>query len=194
MPFGLQRSFICPIRRRSQNKTEPSNDGDSSHPYHFVFSDRRATNPITNRSTVNTFVSINQYLLNDFVSPPSFPPPLYDDLLFSVLTKTLEPLKVQSMAMKRNGKYPVSSDSEEKVMFFKDVSLGPHETQLRFRLIHFWEARNPVKKTLIGLEMLLIDEQVSQFSKKSFHSKNSFQIIKSMFPRIFDRLGFRWLF
>ncbi|KAH0883273.1 hypothetical protein HID58_059369 [Brassica napus] len=63
------------------------------------------------------------------------------------------------MAMKRNGKSPVSSDSDEKVMFFKDVSLGPHETQLRFRLNHFWEARNPVKKTLIGLEMLLIDEQ-----------------------------------
>ncbi|CAN6826125.1 unnamed protein product, partial [Brassica oleracea] len=58
-----------------------------------------------------------------------------------------------------NGKSPVSSDSDEKVMFFKDVSLGPHETQLRFRLNHFWEARNPVKKTLIGLEMLLIDEQ-----------------------------------
>ncbi|CAG7864451.1 unnamed protein product [Brassica rapa] len=63
------------------------------------------------------------------------------------------------MAMKRNGKSPVSSDPDEQVMFFKDVSLGPHETQLRFRLIHFWEARNPVKKTLIGLEMLLIDEQ-----------------------------------
>ncbi|CAN6859883.1 unnamed protein product [Brassica oleracea] len=63
------------------------------------------------------------------------------------------------MAMKRNGKSHVSSDSDEKVMFFKDVSLGPHETQLRFRLIHLWEARNPVKKTLIGLEMLLIDEQ-----------------------------------
>ncbi|CAN6851902.1 unnamed protein product, partial [Brassica oleracea] len=46
-----------------------------------------------------------------------------------------------------------------KVMFFRDVSLGPHETRLRFRLIHFWEAQNPVKKTLIGLEMLLIDEQ-----------------------------------
>ncbi|KAL0670096.1 hypothetical protein Bca4012_032800 [Brassica carinata] len=44
-------------------------------------------------------------------------------------------------------------------MFFGDVSLGPHETQLRFRLIHFWEAWNPVKKTLIGLKMLLIDEQ-----------------------------------
>ncbi|KAL0804792.1 hypothetical protein Bca101_097282 [Brassica carinata] len=44
-------------------------------------------------------------------------------------------------------------------MFFRDVSPGPHETQLRFRLIHFGEAWNPVKKTLIGLEMLLIDEQ-----------------------------------
>ncbi|XP_048615650.1 uncharacterized protein LOC125588376 [Brassica napus] len=63
------------------------------------------------------------------------------------------------MAMKRNGKSPASSDSYEKVMFFRDVSLGPHETRLRFRLIHFWEAQNPVKKTLIGLEMLLIDEQ-----------------------------------
>ncbi|WZZ27637.1 hypothetical protein YC2023_011038 [Brassica napus] len=61
--------------------------------------------------------------------------------------------------MKRNGKAPVSSDSDEKVVFFNDVSLGPHESQLRFRLIHFWEARNPVKKTVIGLEMLLIDEQ-----------------------------------
>uniref|UniRef100_M4CSF1 Replication factor A C-terminal domain-containing protein n=1 Tax=Brassica campestris TaxID=3711 RepID=M4CSF1_BRACM len=63
------------------------------------------------------------------------------------------------MAMKRHGKSPASSGSDEKVMFFRDVSLGPHETRLRFRLIHFWEAQNPVKKTLIGLEMLLIDEQ-----------------------------------
>ncbi|CAG7906227.1 unnamed protein product [Brassica rapa] len=63
------------------------------------------------------------------------------------------------MTMKRNGKSPVSSDSDEKVVFFNDVSLGPRESQLRFRLIHFWEARNPVKKTVIGLEMLLIDEQ-----------------------------------
>ncbi|KAH0934180.1 hypothetical protein HID58_011297 [Brassica napus] len=63
------------------------------------------------------------------------------------------------MATKPNGKSPVSSASDEKVMLFRDVSLGPHETQLRFRLIHFWEAWNPIKKTLIGLEMLLIDEQ-----------------------------------
>ncbi|KAL0773836.1 hypothetical protein Bca101_038987 [Brassica carinata] len=61
--------------------------------------------------------------------------------------------------MKPHGKSPITSDYDEKVMFFGDVSLGPHETQLRFRLIHFWEAWNPVKKTLIGLKMLLIDEQ-----------------------------------
>ncbi|KAG2246682.1 hypothetical protein Bca52824_086310 [Brassica carinata] len=61
--------------------------------------------------------------------------------------------------MKPNGKSPITSDYDEKVMFFRDVSPGPHETQLRFRLIHFWEAWNPLKKTLIGLEMLLIDEQ-----------------------------------
>ncbi|KAG5411553.1 hypothetical protein IGI04_007872 [Brassica rapa subsp. trilocularis] len=63
------------------------------------------------------------------------------------------------MAMKQNGKAHVSSDSEGRVMLFKDVSLGLHAAQLRFRLIHFWEARNPIKKTLIGLEMLMIDEQ-----------------------------------
>lgn len=63
------------------------------------------------------------------------------------------------MATKPHGKSPVSSASVEEVMFFRDISLGLQETQLRFRLIHFWEAWNPVKKTLIGLEMLLIDEK-----------------------------------
>ncbi|CAG7883092.1 unnamed protein product [Brassica rapa] len=65
------------------------------------------------------------------------------------------------MAMKPHGKSPVTSDHDEKIMLFRDVTPGPHETQLRFRLIHFWEAWNPLKKTLIGLEMLLIDEQGS---------------------------------
>ncbi|KAH0916103.1 hypothetical protein HID58_030549 [Brassica napus] len=37
-----------------------------------------------------------------------------------------------------------------RVMSFKD---------LRFRLIHFWEARNVRTKLLIGLEMLLIDQE-----------------------------------
>ncbi|CAF1832938.1 unnamed protein product [Brassica oleracea] len=35
------------------------------------------------------------------------------------------------MAMKPNGKSPVSFANDEKVMFFKDVSPGPHETQLQ---------------------------------------------------------------
>ncbi|CAF1938301.1 unnamed protein product [Brassica napus] len=65
--------------------------------------------------------------------------------------------------MKPNGKSPVSSALSsargDQVMLFRDVSFGPHEADLRFRLIHFWEARNPNSKTLIGQEMLLIDEE-----------------------------------
>ena len=72
------------------------------------------------------------------------------------------------MAMKPNGKSPITFDDEEKVKFFRDVSPGPHEAQLRFRLIHFWEAWNPLKKTLIGIEMLLIDEQVLDFTDHRF--------------------------
>ncbi|KAL0808171.1 hypothetical protein Bca101_100663 [Brassica carinata] len=52
-----------------------------------------------------------------------------------------------------------SSAHRDDVMFFRDVTMGPHEEELRFRLIHFWEARNPNSKALIGVEMLLIDEQ-----------------------------------
>ncbi|CAN6992445.1 unnamed protein product [Brassica oleracea var. botrytis] len=46
-----------------------------------------------------------------------------------------------------------------RVMSFKDVKFGPHEGELRFRLIRFWEARNVQTKLLIGLEMLLIDQE-----------------------------------
>ncbi|CAN6920773.1 unnamed protein product, partial [Brassica oleracea] len=53
----------------------------------------------------------------------------------------------------------LSSARVDQVMLFRDVSHGPHEADLRFRLIHFWEARNPNTKTLIGQEMLLIDEE-----------------------------------
>ncbi|CAN6928970.1 unnamed protein product [Brassica oleracea] len=45
------------------------------------------------------------------------------------------------------------------MMFFKDVKFGPQEGEIRFRLIHFWEARNVHTKVLMGLEMLLIEEQ-----------------------------------
>ena len=54
----------------------------------------------------------------------------------------------------------LSSACVDQVMLFRDVSHGPREADLRFRLIHFWEARNPNTKTLIGQEMLLIDEEV----------------------------------
>ncbi|KAF8047638.1 hypothetical protein N665_2905s0004 [Sinapis alba] len=38
-------------------------------------------------------------------------------------------------------------------------SPGPHESELRFCLIHIWEARNSAKGgTFIGLEMLLIND------------------------------------
>uniref|UniRef100_A0A0D3CTQ6 Replication factor A C-terminal domain-containing protein n=1 Tax=Brassica oleracea var. oleracea TaxID=109376 RepID=A0A0D3CTQ6_BRAOL len=66
------------------------------------------------------------------------------------------------------GKAAVSSDVGGKaivpanvgeVMSFKDVKFRPHEGEVRFRLIHFWEARNVLTKMLIGLEMLLIDEE-----------------------------------
>lgn len=79
-----------------------------------------------------------------------------------------------AVSKKRNGKGILSSDVPTKqiagtgapsakgdeVVFFKDVKLGPHEGELRFRLIHFWEARNALTKVLFGLEMLLIDEEV----------------------------------
>ncbi|WZZ00240.1 hypothetical protein YC2023_072568 [Brassica napus] len=63
------------------------------------------------------------------------------------------------------GKAAVSSGVRGKaivsaeLMAFKDVKYGPHDGELRFRLIHFWEARNVVTKVLIGLEMLLIDQE-----------------------------------
>ncbi|XP_013624684.1 PREDICTED: uncharacterized protein LOC106330820 [Brassica oleracea var. oleracea] len=39
------------------------------------------------------------------------------------------------------------------------MTFGPHEGEVRFQLIHFWEAWNAQTKVLIGLEMLLIDEE-----------------------------------
>ncbi|CAN7111767.1 unnamed protein product [Brassica rapa subsp. narinosa] len=56
-----------------------------------------------------------------------------------------------------NGRSVVSSSAE--VLFFRDVKYGPQEGELRFRLIHFWEARNALTKVLFGFEMLLIDGQ-----------------------------------
>ncbi|KAF3521854.1 hypothetical protein F2Q69_00048952 [Brassica cretica] len=56
------------------------------------------------------------------------------------------------------GKAIVSNNVGE-VMSFRDVTFGPHEGEVRFRLIHFWEARNAQMKVVIGLEMLFINEE-----------------------------------
>ncbi|CAF1932692.1 unnamed protein product [Brassica napus] len=55
----------------------------------------------------------------------------------------------------------IVSDNVGEVITFKDVTFRPHEDEVRFRLIHFWEAWNVQTKVLIGLEMLLIDEEES---------------------------------
>ncbi|CAN6879796.1 unnamed protein product [Brassica oleracea] len=63
------------------------------------------------------------------------------------------------------GKAVVSSGGKGKaivsaeVVAFRSLKYGSHDGELRFRLIHFWEAQNVVTKVLIGLEMLLIDEE-----------------------------------
>ena len=54
----------------------------------------------------------------------------------------------------------IVSDNVGEVITFNDVTFGPHEGEVRYRLIHFWEAWNAQTKVLIGLEMLLIDEEV----------------------------------
>ncbi|WZZ66512.1 hypothetical protein YC2023_077882 [Brassica napus] len=68
-----------------------------------------------------------------------------------------------SSSTRRNGKAvvcsDVPSDNSDRVVFFKDVTFGPQEDELRFRLIHFWEARNAFSKILMVLEMLLVDEK-----------------------------------
>ncbi|CAN6983137.1 unnamed protein product [Brassica oleracea var. botrytis] len=44
-------------------------------------------------------------------------------------------------------------------MYFNDISPGRSESQLRFWLIHFWEARNIAKAgAFLRLELILIDE------------------------------------
>nr|VDC67378.1 unnamed protein product [Brassica rapa] len=68
-----------------------------------------------------------------------------------------------SSSTKRHGKAvvcsDVPSDNSDRVVFFKDVTFGPQEDELRFRLIHFWEAKHAFSKILMGLEMLLVDAE-----------------------------------
>ncbi|CAF2312887.1 unnamed protein product [Brassica napus] len=48
-----------------------------------------------------------------------------------------------TVPVKPNVATALSSTHADQVMLFRDVSFA-HEAELRFRLIHFWEARNPL--------------------------------------------------
>lgn len=59
-------------------------------------------------------------------------------------------------------------------LFFTQVSAGPGDSKLQFRLIHFWEARKHAKGgILIGIEMLMINEQVCVTVSSFFLSTSS---------------------
>ena len=79
----------------------------------------------------------------------------------AIVVKPNEKTAVSSAnLMNPNAVTALPSAHGDQVMLFRDVSLGPREAELMFRLIHFWESRNPNTKILIGQEMLLIDEEV----------------------------------
>ncbi|CAF2035072.1 unnamed protein product [Brassica napus] len=61
--------------------------------------------------------------------------------------------------MKSAVKSQLTTGKAPLAMYFNDISRGLSESQLRFRVIHFWEAKNIANRTLIGIELLLIDEQ-----------------------------------
>ena len=79
----------------------------------------------------------------------------------AIVVKPNEKTAVSSAnLMNPNAVTALPSAHGDQVMLFRDVSLGPREAELMFRLIHFWESRNPNTKILIGQEMLLIDQEV----------------------------------
>ncbi|KAJ4875758.1 Uncharacterized protein Rs2_40776 [Raphanus sativus] len=109
-------------------------------------------------------------------------------------------VSVSSVTEKRNGKSVVCSDvpikgrsgtgvpsaKNAQLVFFRDVKFGPQETQLRFRLIHFWEARNVLTKNLIGLEMLMIDEQLQKALSLSQYRLKRAQTAEVPVSRVID--------
>ncbi|WZZ52261.1 hypothetical protein YC2023_052368 [Brassica napus] len=117
-------------------------------------------------------------------------------------TPTGKSVAASEIAIKPNGKTAVSSAIPrsqsssahgDDVMFFRDVTMRPHQEELRFRLIHFWEARNPNTKTLTGVEMLLIDEQDSPVPFQEdwfrFRSHEEFEANCDLKVDLYDYLG-----
>ncbi|CAN6997718.1 unnamed protein product [Brassica rapa subsp. trilocularis] len=54
----------------------------------------------------------------------------------------------------------VTTTQVHSPLFFNKVSSGSEDSQLLFKLIYFWKARNNFKGSfLLGLEMLMINEE-----------------------------------
>ncbi|WZZ69687.1 hypothetical protein YC2023_081057 [Brassica napus] len=152
--MGFARFVLWPVLQLKPRSTE-ARSGVSPSLHHFSSSSPLCFHhPIPRDRFLSINFAFNSSLWFLFIFP------LSSSFIYCFFTRLqIKTLETLSMAMKPHGKSIMSSDSDEKSVFFKDLSLGPNEAQLKFRLIHFWEAWNPVKKTLIGMEMLLIDEQ-----------------------------------
>ncbi|WZZ26751.1 hypothetical protein YC2023_010152 [Brassica napus] len=82
--------------------------------------------------------------------------------------------------IKHSGGSGVPSAKTDEVLFFKDVKFGPQEGELRFRLIHFWEARNALTKILIGfIPPSRIDTYLPHIIAGSIYRLNKFYGSKS---------------
>ena len=72
--------------------------------------------------------------------------------------------------MKPNGKSPVSSVNDHEVMFFKDISLGPHETQLRFNRSLKWSSLG--SNSYLNRDPNPIFQKISSVKSQSYSRKN----------------------
>ncbi|CAN6805161.1 unnamed protein product [Brassica oleracea var. botrytis] len=102
------------------------------------------------------------------------------------------------MAMKSTTKSQLATGKSPAAMYFNDISPGPSKSQLRFRLIHFWEAENIAKAgAFIGLELLLIDEQFCSptalfsllLTTFRFHTHDEFQALRGLRGDLYDVVG-----
>ncbi|CAN6871120.1 unnamed protein product, partial [Brassica oleracea] len=106
-------------------------------------------------------------------------------------TPTGKSVAASEIAIKPNGKTAVSSAIPRSQS--SSAHEMSHQEELRFRLIHFWEARNPNTKTLTGVEMLLIDEQDSPVPFQEdwfrFRSHEEFEANCDLKVDLYDYLG-----
>ncbi|CAN6930230.1 unnamed protein product, partial [Brassica oleracea] len=64
----------------------------------------------------------------------------------------------------------VTTTQVHSPLFFSKVSSGPGDSQLLFKLIYFWKAGTNFKGgILLGLEMLMIDEERENMLTRFYH-------------------------